>query len=84
MDRSGEPDDIASRTSALRRGQGRADAALSVSELFRAHHLELVRLAVVMVGDLATAEDVVRDCFERLHQARAHPCRDSRQRWSPG
>jgi RNA polymerase sigma-70 factor (sigma-E family) len=35
--------------------------------LFRRHHLELVRLALVMVGDLATAEDVVQDCFERLH-----------------
>jgi RNA polymerase sigma-70 factor (sigma-E family) len=34
----------------------------------RDHHLELVRLAVVMVGDLATAEDVVQDCFERLHR----------------
>ena len=68
MDRSGEPDDIAPRTSTLRRSQGHADAALSVSELFRAHHLELVRLAVVMVGDLATAEDVVQDCFERLHR----------------
>ena len=68
MDRSGEPDDIAPRTSTLRRSQGYADAALSVSELFRAHHLELVRLAVVMVGDLATAEDVVQDCFERLHR----------------
>jgi RNA polymerase sigma-70 factor (sigma-E family) len=68
MDRSGEPDDIGPRTSTLRRSQGNADAALSVSELFRAHHLELVRLAVVMVGDLATAEDVVQDCFERLHR----------------
>ena len=68
MDRSGEPDDIAPPTSTLRRSQGYADAALSVSELFRAHHLELVRLAVVMVGDLATAEDVVQDCFERLHR----------------
>jgi hypothetical protein len=40
----------------LRRGPARSGAAratpgaaLSVSELFRAHHLELVRLAVVMV-----------------------------------
>jgi hypothetical protein len=46
MDMSGEPDDIALRTSTLRRSQGCADAALSVSELFRDHHLELVRLSV--------------------------------------
>ena len=39
-----------------------------VTELFRAHHLELVRLAVLMVGDLATAEDVVQDAFEQLHR----------------
>ena len=32
-----------------------------VTELFREHHLELVRLALVMVGDLATAEDFVQD-----------------------
>ena len=64
----------------LRRSQGSADAALSVSELFRAHHLELVRLAVVMVGDLATAEDVVQDCFERLHR-RWHVIRTRAGRW---
>src|SRR3984893_5443708 len=39
-----------------------------VTELFRAHHLALVRLAVLMVGDLATAEDVVQDAFEQLHR----------------
>jgi DNA-directed RNA polymerase specialized sigma24 family protein len=37
-------------------------------ELFQAHQLELVRLAVLMVGDLATAEDVVQDAFEQLHR----------------
>jgi RNA polymerase sigma-70 factor (sigma-E family) len=45
-----------------------ADDAEAVTDLFREHHLELVRLAVVMVGDLATAEDVVQDAFERLHR----------------
>ncbi len=39
-----------------------------VTELFQAHHLELVRLAVMMTGDLATAEDVVQDVYERLHR----------------
>jgi len=39
-----------------------------LTELFREHHLELVRLALIMVGDVATAEDVVQDVFERLHQ----------------
>ena len=40
----------------------------AVTDLFRDHHLELVRLALLMVGDLATAEDVVQDAFERLHR----------------
>ncbi len=43
-------------------------ATVAVTDLFREHHLELVRLALVMVGDLATAEDVVQDAFERLHR----------------
>jgi RNA polymerase sigma-70 factor (sigma-E family) len=47
---------------------GAAGARAAVTELFRDHHLELVRLALVMVGDLATAEDVVQDAFERLHR----------------
>jgi RNA polymerase sigma-70 factor (sigma-E family) len=45
--------------------EGRADA---VTALFREHHLGLVRLAVLMVGDLATGEDVVQDAFERMHR----------------
>ena len=68
MGMSPGPDDIARRASTLEHSQGDAGAALSVSELFRDHHLELVRLALVMVGDLATAEDIVQDCFERLHR----------------
>jgi DNA-directed RNA polymerase specialized sigma24 family protein len=46
----------------------RGHAAEALAELFRDHHLELVRLALVMVGDLATAEDIVQDAFERLHR----------------
>jgi RNA polymerase sigma-70 factor (sigma-E family) len=49
--------------------------AAAVTALFRAHHLELVRLARFMVGDLATAEDVVQDTFEQL-QRRWHRLRD--------
>jgi DNA-directed RNA polymerase specialized sigma24 family protein len=43
----------------------------TVAELFRDHHGELVRLAVLMVGDVPTAEDVVQDVYIRLH-SRAH------------
>lgn len=47
----------------------RTDAvSAAVTDLFRGHHLELVRLALLMTGDLPTAEDVVQDAFERLHR----------------
>jgi len=45
-----------------------AESARLVTELFAEHHLGLVRLALLMVGDLATAEDVVQDAFEQLHR----------------
>src|ERR1700689_4164977 len=54
------------------------DPARYVTELFRAHHLELVRLAVLIVGDLATAEDVVQDAFEQLHRRWRAPRKQSR------
>ena len=40
--------------------------AYGVTALFRAHHAELVRLAVLMTGDRASAEDIVQDVFARL------------------
>ncbi|HEV2371341.1 MAG TPA: sigma-70 family RNA polymerase sigma factor [Streptosporangiaceae bacterium] len=52
-------------------GPGRAKAAapvewLDVALVFRRHHADLVRLALLLVGDHATAEDVVQDVFTRL------------------
>jgi len=49
-------------------GDSGAAVAADVTELFRAHQLELVRLALLMGVDLGTAEDVVQDAFERLHR----------------
>jgi RNA polymerase sigma-70 factor (sigma-E family) len=43
-------------------------AARTVAAVFREHHGELVRLALLMVGDLATAEDVVQDVYASLHK----------------
>jgi RNA polymerase sigma-70 factor (sigma-E family) len=51
---------------------GAGDADWAVTTLFREHHLELVRLALVMTGDMATAEDVVQDAFEHLHRRWPH------------
>lgn len=42
-------------------------AVTDVTSLFRAHHADLVRLAVLLVRDQPTAEDVVQDVFIRLH-----------------
>jgi DNA-directed RNA polymerase specialized sigma24 family protein len=45
----------------------------TVAQLFRDHHGELVRLAVLMVGDVATAEDVVQDVYASLHSRPREP-----------
>jgi RNA polymerase sigma-70 factor (sigma-E family) len=39
-----------------------------LTALFREHHAGLVRLALLMVGDRPTAEDVVQDAFTALHR----------------
>jgi RNA polymerase sigma factor (sigma-70 family) len=43
-------------------------AAASVTELYAEHALGLIRLAVVMTGDRAAAEDVVQDAFLGLYR----------------
>jgi RNA polymerase sigma-70 factor (sigma-E family) len=45
---------------------GAARRSHDVSVLFRERHAELVRLAVLLVGDRPSAEDVVQDVFARL------------------
>ncbi len=40
-----------------------------VSDLFQEHALSLVRLAVLLTGDRASAEDVVQDAFLGLRRA---------------
>src|ERR1700722_14541032 len=47
-------------------------ASQTVGALFREHHGELVRLALLMVGDLPTAEDVVQDVYASLHKRWSH------------
>jgi RNA polymerase sigma-70 factor (sigma-E family) len=39
-----------------------------IDELFRIHRLALVRLALLLVDDRETAEDVVQDAFAALHR----------------
>jgi len=40
-----------------------------VDELYRAHALGLIRLALVLVGDRESAQDVVQDAFVGLYRA---------------
>ena len=42
----------------------------AITALFRDHHAELVRLALLMLGDLPSAEDVVQDVYASLHRRR--------------
>ncbi len=46
---------------------GLPDAAAAVSALYQDHAIGLIRLAVVMLGDRAAAEDVVQDAFIGLY-----------------
>jgi RNA polymerase sigma-70 factor (sigma-E family) len=39
-----------------------------LDEVFRLHRAELVRVAAFVLGDRATAEDVVQDVFVRVHE----------------
>lgn len=46
----------------------RPAAADGVAELFRSHRLTMVRLALLLVDDLETAEDVVQDAYAALQR----------------
>jgi RNA polymerase sigma-70 factor (sigma-E family) len=43
------------------------DADTAVDELYAAHYRRLVRLSVLLVRDLGTAEEVVQDAFVAMH-----------------
>jgi DNA-directed RNA polymerase specialized sigma24 family protein len=52
------------------RRQEAADPASHLTELFRVHHMSLIRLALLMLGDQTSAEDVVQDVYARLQRRR--------------
>jgi RNA polymerase sigma-70 factor (sigma-E family) len=43
------------------------DAATAVEELYAAHYRQLVRLSVLLVRDVGSAEEVVQDSFVAMH-----------------
>ena len=51
------------------------EPAVDITDLYAAHRLGLVRLAVLLVDDLASAEDVVQDAFAALAR-RPHAVED--------
>ncbi|GGO91128.1 RNA polymerase subunit sigma-24 [Nocardioides phosphati] len=54
----------------------RPDADAALEALYAAHWQPLVRLSVLLVSDLSTAEEVVEDAFVAMHQ-RWHRLRDT-------
>lgn len=52
-----------------------ADADAAITALYGAHYRPLVRLAVLLVHDIATAEEIVQDSFVALHSG-LHRLRD--------
>jgi RNA polymerase sigma-70 factor (sigma-E family) len=55
---------------------GTARDRIAVTALYQEHALGLIRLAVIMLGDLPSAEDVVQDAFCGLYR-RWHTLSDS-------
>src|SRR5262245_45947785 len=49
------------------------EEGLDLEALFRAHATPLLRLAVVLTGDHALAEELVQEAFVRLHHASRPP-----------
>ncbi len=44
------------------------DADQAMTTLYQTHYRPLVRLAALLVGDLATAEEIVQDSFAAVHE----------------
>jgi RNA polymerase sigma-70 factor (sigma-E family) len=47
---------------------GAVEAPLTLEDLYRQHRMRLVRLAILLVDEPATAEDVVQEAFTGLHR----------------
>ena len=51
------------------RAPGVWDAADAVTDIYHVHYNQFVRLAVLLLHDVQTAEEVVQDAFEAMHVA---------------
>ena len=66
-DASAEPDTPAERDASADRDASAEDASHAVAALYQVHYPALVRLAALLIPDLATAEDIVQDAFAAVH-----------------
>jgi RNA polymerase sigma-70 factor (sigma-E family) len=66
--RAGEPEDPPPLTLVPGTGTPAPTRTGSITDLYTNHRLSLVRLAVLLVDDQSTAEDVVQDAFAGLYQ----------------
>jgi len=71
--KAARPTDVTTETLVADRSLGAVpvgwDADMAVTALYSAHYRSLVRLAVLLVRDTATAEEVVQDAFVAIHGA---------------
>ncbi|GAA4523709.1 SigE family RNA polymerase sigma factor [Nonomuraea ferruginea] len=71
--KAARPTDVTTETLLVDRSMGAVpvgwDADMAVTALYSAHFRSLVRLAVLLVRDMATAEEVVQDAFVAIHGA---------------
>jgi len=67
------PTDVTTETIVADRSMGAVpvgwDADMAVTALYSAHYRSLVRLAALLVRDVASAEEVVQDAFVAIHGA---------------
>ncbi|GII78328.1 RNA polymerase sigma factor [Sphaerisporangium rufum] len=72
-EKAARPTDVTTETLVAERSLGAVpvgwDADEAVTALYSAHYRSLVRLAMLLVRDAATAEEVVQDAFVALHGA---------------
>ena len=59
--------DTDSRAAGRQHGPPGEDATQAVTDLYRAHAVAMIRIALLMLGDRAAAEDVVQDAFLGLY-----------------
>jgi len=66
-DASAEHDASAERDASAENDASAEDASHAVAALYQVHYPALVRLAALLIPDLATAEDIVQDAFAAVH-----------------